>query len=104
MLQVPVLELALPEWPQIPRAGVGVASTGVADGELSGFGDGDGLAFALLVLAGDDWRNRCRRGRLFPVYFLYSLSLCQRCVQWPVHHVLRFRPWLLHHVQSSAPF
>lgn len=32
-------------------AGVGVASTGLGDGELSGFGDGDGLAFALLVLA-----------------------------------------------------
>jgi hypothetical protein len=35
--------------------GVGVASTGVAagvaDGELSGFGDGEGLAFALAVLA-----------------------------------------------------
>jgi hypothetical protein len=32
-------------------AGVGVASTGVGDGELSGLGDGDGLAFALVVLA-----------------------------------------------------
>jgi hypothetical protein len=32
-------------------AGVGVASTGVAEGELSGFGEGEGLAFALLVLA-----------------------------------------------------
>jgi hypothetical protein len=35
--------------------GVGVASAGVAagvaDGELSGFGDGEGLAFALAVLA-----------------------------------------------------
>ena len=31
--------------------GVGVASAGVADGELSGFGDGEGLAFALVVLA-----------------------------------------------------
>jgi hypothetical protein len=36
-------------------AGVGAASAGVAagvaDGELSGFGDGEGLAFALVVLA-----------------------------------------------------
>jgi hypothetical protein len=32
-------------------AGVGADSTGVGDGELSGFGDGEGLAFALLFLA-----------------------------------------------------
>jgi hypothetical protein len=36
-------------------AGVGAASAGVAagvtDGELSGFGDGEGLAFVLAVLA-----------------------------------------------------
>ena len=92
----------------LPGVGVGmgvvsrelvVDSTGVgegeATGELSGFGEGDGLAFAVLVSFWHDaWENRLCRCPLFPVYFRFSLTPCRPSVRWPVRHAQLFGPFL----------